>query len=285
MAAISPNAKSDLLRWHEVRDAYRLIGDCRDAGSDPALWQPRMLDGLARMIGVPEASGGEGRWLRADDPIQVVSLYWSSAAPCAADVYAGYWRAGGATNDPLFQAIQRIPARLVTRTRRQLLPNAAWYRSETFEYRRLIGVDHSLVSVYRDSADGSASVICLLRSSGDRDFTPRERCRLGFFHAELGRLIGGSLASDAEPGPESLSPRLRQTLACLLEGDSEKHVAARLGLSPATVHEYVTMLYRRFGVRSRAQLLAHALRRMGSRRWPQPEPPTASGIDRTSKSR
>jgi len=28
-----------------------------------------------------------------------------------------------------------------------------------------------------------------------------------------------------ESGPEKLSPRLRQTLACLLEGDSEKHVA------------------------------------------------------------
>jgi DNA-binding NarL/FixJ family response regulator len=44
-----------------------------------------------------------------------------------------------------------------------------------------------------------------------------------------------------------------QTLACLLEGDSEKQVAARLGLSPATAHEYVTALYRHFGVQSRAQ--------------------------------
>jgi len=46
-----------------------------------------------------------------------------------------------------------------------------------------------------------------------------------------------------------------------LEGDSEKQVAARLGLSRQTVHQYVTMLYRHFGVFSRAQLLAHILRR------------------------
>jgi DNA-binding CsgD family transcriptional regulator len=47
----------------------------------------------------------------------------------------------------------------------------------------------------------------------------------------------------------------------LLEGDSEKQVALRMGLSPTTVHQYVTMLYRRFGVQSRAELLARVLRR------------------------
>jgi len=58
----------------------------------------------------------------------------------------------------------------------------------------------------------------------------------------------------------ALSRRLRQTLDSLLVGANEKEVAARLGVSPATVHQYVTSLYRRFGVRSRPQLLAHVLR-------------------------
>lgn len=34
-----------------------------------------------------------------------------------------------------------------------------------------------------------------------------------------------------------------------------------MNLSRATVHQYVTMLYRRFGVRSRAELLTTVLRR------------------------
>ena len=38
--------KSDLLRVQDVRDAYRLIGECRDIGSDPALWHRRMFEGL-----------------------------------------------------------------------------------------------------------------------------------------------------------------------------------------------------------------------------------------------
>ena len=63
----------------------------------------------------------------------------------------------------------------------------------------------------------------------------------------------------AEQSLESLSPRLRQTLGCLLEGHSEKEIADRLGLSATTIHQYVTALYRRFGVQSRAQLMAHAI--------------------------
>src|SRR3954466_10347413 len=39
-----------------------------------------------------------------------------------------------------------------------------------------------------------------------------------------------------------LSPRVRQTLDRLLEGDSEKQVAQRLKLSQHTVHVYVKLL-------------------------------------------
>jgi len=63
---------------------------------------------------------------------------------------------------------------------------------------------------------------------------------------------------------------VRQTLASLLEGDSEKQVAARLGISYATAHQYVTALYRRFGVHSRGQLVAHALRRAARAEWRGP---------------
>jgi DNA-binding NarL/FixJ family response regulator len=80
------------------------------------------------------------------------------------------------------------------------------------------------------------------------------------FHFELGRLIGRSLTSALDASSESLSPRLRQTLACLLDGDCEKQVATRMGISQPTVHQYVTALYRRYGVHSRAELLARVLR-------------------------
>jgi len=70
------------------------------------------------------------------------------------------------------------------------------------------------------------------------------------------------LLSATGSGPALLSPRLQATLVCLLDGQSEKEVAAQLGVSPTTIHQYVSALYRRFGVASRAQLLGQILQRL-----------------------
>ena len=56
---------------------------------------------------------------------------------------------------------------------------------------------------------------------------------------------------------------MEQTLRSLLGGDSEKQVAAKLGLSQHTVHVYVKQLYKKYGVSTRAELLA---------RWVQNQP-------------
>jgi DNA-binding NarL/FixJ family response regulator len=256
-------SKSDSLLLRDVRAVFRLLGECRDVGREPGLWQRRMLEGLCVIFGVVQAATGEAWWERPGRPVQPVSAYAASADAAAEHAFQVYNRAEGPRGDPIFQAIAGLSERLVTRTRRQLVSDAAWYRSVSFNrYRRMAGVDHTLVSVLQRSGDGATSVIALNRTLGDRDFTGRETRLLHLFHSELGRLIGGPLVADTEPSIANLSPRLRQTLACLLEGDSEKQVAARLGLSHATVHQYVTVLYRRFAVRSRAELLVHVHNRV-----------------------
>lgn len=53
---------------------------------------------------------------------------------------------------------------------------------------------------------------------------------------------------------------MRQTLTHLLRGDSEKQVAAKLGVSQHTVHVYVKSLYRHFGVSSRGELMARYIK-------------------------
>lgn len=273
-------SKADNLRLQDVRAAYRLIGDCRDVGSHPALWYRRMLEGLYLLFGTFQASGGEGWWHRPGRPLEPISAFSVSGEPAPEEAFRAYLSAGAPGGDPIFQVIQTLPGRLITRTRRQLVPDHAWDRSVSAEYRRMGGIGHLLTSVLRVSDDGAISGIGLNRAIGERDFTPREQRLLDFFHGELGRLIRGPLVSATEPGLERLSPRLRQTLACLLEGDSEKQVAARLGLSPTTVHQYVTGLYRHFGVASRAQLLVHVMQRhpgaaleaLQAGRWPRRAP-------------
>jgi DNA-binding CsgD family transcriptional regulator len=256
-------SKSDLLRFHDVRDAYRLIGDCRDLGGDPILWHRRMLEGLCQLVGARAATGGEARWIRPGGDIQATFAIDVGLGSRGHDLYRAYMRELGPGGDPIFQALQQVPGRLIVRTRRQLVADAGWYRSAAWhDYRRPIDIDDQLTSVYQTSDAGAASIIAMLRAPGERQFSSREQRLLSFFHEELGRLIGRALVSPTEPRPARLSRRLGQTLACLLEGDSEKQVAARLGLSQATIHQYVTALYRHFGVRSRGQLLAHVLKRI-----------------------
>jgi DNA-binding CsgD family transcriptional regulator len=263
-------AKSDLLRVHDVRDAYRLIGECRDVGSDPALWHRRMLEGLCRLAGVRAASGGEGRWRRPERAVEAISGFEVGLDSRGRERFQAYMREVTPARDPVYNALQSVTARVVTITRRQLVSDVAWYRSPIYnEYHRLAGIDDELVSVCQVTDEGAISAVTLLRSPGEREFSPRELRLVKFFHDEVSRLIGHALVSATEPSPERLSPRLRQTLACLLQGDSEKQVAARLGLSHATTHQYVTGLYRYFRVTSRAQLLAHMLGRGDRDGWRQ----------------
>jgi DNA-binding CsgD family transcriptional regulator len=261
-------SRSDMLRAVEVRDAYRLIGECRDLGADPEQWYPRMLAGLRRLLGDVISSGGEGLPPRRGRPLTQLSLFESGFDPRVREVSADYCRSGALVTDPLFAHLPPCaPDGLVTYTRRQLVPDAIYHRWPVVELFRQVDIGRRMVSMYLGSGTGTATAIHLHRGHRDRDFSPREQELLRFFHQELGPLVGRALISVAEANPAHLSPRLRQTLAFLLEGDSEKQVAARLGLSVATTHQYVTALYKRFGVRSRAQLMAHALRRSGRSPW------------------
>lgn len=74
--------------------------------------------------------------------------------------------------------------------------------------------------------------------------------------ADVCRLIGEEITGKTALTTDDLSPRMEQTLRSLLNGDSEKQVATRLGVSPHTVHVYVKAIYRKYGVSSRGELLA-----------------------------
>lgn len=79
--------------------------------------------------------------------------------------------------------------------------------------------------------------------------------------AELCRLLGCRYSKTDYVGPGSgLSPRVRQTLARLLAGDSEKQIAIHLNVSYHTAHVYVKRLYRHYNVCSRGELLARFVR-------------------------
>ena len=75
----------------------------------------------------------------------------------------------------------------------------------------------------------------------------------------LAILMPSGRAATAAGVLRQLSPRQRETLACVLQGASEKETADRLGLSTHTVHQYMKALYRSFGVHTRSELMARFL--------------------------
>ena len=251
---------SAALRVQDVRAAFRLLGDCRDAGNTPARWQSVAMSGLCRLVGAVAATGGEGWWRRRRGLVEPVTCQSHGLTAKDDRRLHVYMREFGVNADPIYQRLHGASGRLVTRRRRQLVSDRDWYQSTAFnEYRRLCNVDHQLTSMFQVASNGATSCVAVHREIRDRDFSDRECALVSFFHAELGRLLGRSLSSALHDESKVLSPRLQQTLAYLMEGDSEKQVAWRMGLSRATVHQYVTMLYRRYGVQSRAELLVRVL--------------------------
>ena len=73
---------------------------------------------------------------------------------------------------------------------------------------------------------------------------------LAWFHKRI-VLSHGVLAGEAPPTPAE-----GRVLRLLLTGQSEKMIATTLGLSIRTTHNSVTALFKKFGVQSRAELMA-----------------------------
>jgi DNA-binding CsgD family transcriptional regulator len=260
-------SQSKHLRLRDVRAVFRLIGECRELGVDSTLWRAHMFAELLRLTGGKVAMGGPTFMhdnFSGAQPLPVLDVGWDG--PREQAIFRQYMLDRMHLSDP---AISRFGAQLttlppgvrsLTRNRWQLADDRAWYRSPAFcEYLRPSGVDDGMISLVLVS-DGMAHGIALFRPPGEPRFSSRDRRILHLFHTELARHLNGDLAPPGCDPISRLPPRLRQVLVCLLEGDSESQVAPRMGITPATTHQYVKALYRRLGVSTRAELMAQFVR-------------------------
>ena len=62
-------------------------------------------------------------------------------------------------------------------------------------------------------------------------------------------------------GPRPFTPRERQVLCGVFSGRTNKEIAHKLGVSESLVKAFVQQLFRKAGVRSRAQLVRAAVER------------------------
>lgn len=258
-------SKSSCLRAADARAVYRLAGECRELGDDASAWQAHAFRELARLVDADLVFGGEQadlplgriRYLatteigmdRGFDRRALLRAYEVIAAdPSCLQLLRAYVRRG----------------KWGTASRRgDLREEREWRRSfEYDEWHRPMGIDHPLSCFFPISGAATETIGSVLnRAIGRPDFTARDAAVVKEAFAAVGPLVGGPLARFAEPSPAALPPRVRQVLKCLLEGDGDKQVARRLGISPHTVNVHTKAIFRHFGVQSRAELLARWVRR------------------------
>jgi DNA-binding CsgD family transcriptional regulator len=260
--------KSEMLRAADVRAIVELVGACRELGDDAPSWRAHLIAGLARLAGADLGSTGEMGGCESPAPRDLGVTLWTAdglADPAVLEATAAELRRDPAWAPVLLEYLGRSAGPGAScLTRRGLLPDRAWYATRDYELvQRPCGLDHILwcFLALPGPSPGDRSGIILCRAAGRRDFSPRDCTLVREAHAAIAPLVGGPLARYAEPSPLELPPRSRQVLACLLEGDGDKQVAARLGMSPHTVNEHTKAIYLHFRVRGRAELLARWVRR------------------------
>ena len=260
-------SKSMRLRVRDVEAAAQLCGECGELWADPAAWRAHLLAGASRLTGQ-----AVGVYLEFDLPAPGGPLRVRAAAD-------GGWRDGAARDHYLrFSGLHPNPFNdqagfdrvLIALTRRgrvsacreQLCPDAEWYRGEFYNDYRRPAFNDGYAATFRRHGSAACTLLHLSQDSGEnRPPTQWTRRIIAVLHRQFAGLYETRLATQRHRSLTGLSPRLRQTLACLLEGDGEKQVARCLGIRPSTAHEYVTALYRHFGVASRPELMAYFVRR------------------------
>ncbi len=206
-----------------------------------------------------------GRLGRAPAARPVADVGWASAAD--GDHVRSAVHDGAHLRDPVIRKNICDGLPLDVWRLKQVTPAAEWAHSRFHQEVFLpCGIDEVITSVLASPGAGNHNWLVLTRPPRGRPFERREPRLLRLVHREINPLLGSALAGPDDPCPSKLPPRLRETLDCLLDGDSEKQAALRLGVRRVTAHQYVNALYRHFGVAGRAELMAHFLRRYRNRR-------------------
>jgi DNA-binding CsgD family transcriptional regulator len=261
-------SRSSCMRVRDVRAIFRLVGECRELGDDWLAWRAHLLAALANLVDADLGSAGE---MRGCGSLRVADLgvaAWMRPGlfdPARIDATMDEFRSDPARTPILLEYFRREPlAEGACLARNDLLDDRAWYASNDYEVTyRPCGTDHILFCFrpIRHSADDDSAGVVLARAKGRPRFEARELLIVREAHAAIAPLVGGPLARFADPSPLDLSRRVRQVLACLLEGDGDKRIAARLSMSPYTVNHHTKAIFRHFGCRGRAELLARWVRR------------------------
>jgi len=237
-----------------VRALLRIAGEGREIALTGQDARGHVLQSLARTIDASVGVLCVGEICQSEWPRLSEVVCWGWRTPAEERHVLEFYLQRPPSFDPLVSAVLRVSGDLVTRhsCEAEISPMI------DEDLHRQASVDASLISIRRH-ADGTTRLIVLKRARGERPFDDEDCETVEVFRAENEALFeAASPAAAMTSSAWNLSPRERETLELLLTGQPEKLIAASMGLSVHTTHDHVKAVYRKLGVRSRAELMAMA---------------------------
>jgi DNA-binding CsgD family transcriptional regulator len=248
--------RSELLRQDHVRKILQLYREAESIppGPDRKL---HLVTGLERIVGGALAAQSVDEDFGPFRRGRIREYVKTQDGRGFDRLFESMFRHGLTIHPALRPLMQRFGGQVaLTARRRELVEDGGWYDDPFFqEHYRTTGLDDAVFSA-RQIRPGKVCRVSVVRASGDRPFSEEERNAVEFFHEQLEDFEQRTSARRAEP---RLTPRERDVLRGLLDGSSEKQVAAELGISPQTVHGRVKSIYLAYGVTSRSELLVKCL--------------------------
>lgn len=249
-----------LLESHDVEAMIWLLAQTADPTVEMPLKERklRLLEGLGRLVHADAWTWNLTQHNRSkycdNAPYQMVDGGWASE-----EQRINVFRL--LTGDepaamligPLVDAI--ASERSATMSREQMIDDEAWSTNAFGQRWRNLGLNETIVSVYPLGKYWSSG--CgFHRRLGKPPYTERERLIVHMMFQQIDWLHRAGSNVPASKKVVDLSPRERQIVLLLMGGDSRKQVAAKLKLSEHTIATYLKEIHRKFGVHSRAELLA-----------------------------
>ena len=249
---------------HDAREALRLVSELRELPPSTTIRAHHLINGLCKLLGARNGLLGIlSNFREGSEPEIIHSVIGGDIDSKAQRGFVKYVDTE-CEKDPLVEATIHNCNKPIVISRSERVCDRDWYNSpHVAEFRKqYTRVDDSIYAYFPMHKPGVVVGLGINRDWSDRPFGEREKNLIELMHDQLAWLYRDfekENESGNSPGKRPLSPRLQQTLARLVAGDSEKQVANQLGLSIHTIHDYVKALYQRFGVNSRPELLAKCL--------------------------
>jgi hypothetical protein len=241
------------LREQDVLDMLRLVAEAAAQQTSGVVRCQRLLRGLSILAPARMALTATLSFSLPGRELHVLS-----AVACGLEEGNLLHIEGPGQEGPARELVLRGIAPMLTRVQAAL--GEAWAlqgTAFTAQMRRQLGFGHYACSVRRRADDGQVHLLAVCRTGAEPAFTLREDQIVHLLHEQVEAMSAPAAASGGKLA--NLPPYLQRLVPELLAGAGEKQIAARLGFTFNTTHQYIKAIYRRVGVTSRAEFMARCL--------------------------